>query len=217
MCGRTTLVTPRDELREFFGLDELPELSPRYNIAPTQPIAIIREPRRLELVRWGLLLPKRTGINARVETIARAPAYRESFRKRRCLVVVDGFFEWQRQGKTSQPFRVERRDHRPYAMAGIWEQFVTKDGEILDACAIITGPAAGAVVPLHDRMPLVVAPEDYARWLDRELRDVDQVMKLITVDARELVTYPVSPRVNSPDNDDPGCLERYDPRQGVLF
>jgi putative SOS response-associated peptidase YedK len=108
MCGRATLSTSPEDLREAFGLRELPELPPRFNIAPTQPIAVIREPHRLELLRWGLLLPGghrqgARGINVRVESVARAPAYRESFRKRRCLVIVDGFFEWVRREAREVP------------------------------------------------------------------------------------------------------------------
>jgi putative SOS response-associated peptidase YedK len=104
MCGRATLSTPSDELRDIFALDDLPELPPRFNIAPTQPIAVIREPHHLELLRWGLVLPGAQrrgaqGINVRVESVARAPAYRESFRKRRCLVIVTGFFEWRRRDR----------------------------------------------------------------------------------------------------------------------
>src|SRR5580658_5299822 len=132
MCGRATLSTSPEDLRELLGLDELPDLPPRFNIAPTQPIAVIREPHRLELLRWGLILPGGNrhgaqGINARVETVARAPAYRESFRKRRCLVVVDGYFEWKKLEKARQPFLIRREDRKPLALAGIWEHTVTDD------------------------------------------------------------------------------------------
>jgi putative SOS response-associated peptidase YedK len=209
MCGRATLSTPGDELREVFGLDDVPDLPPRFNIAPTQPIAVIREPRRLELLRWGLVLPGAhrhgaQGINVRVESVARAPAYRESFRKRRCLVIVDGFFEWQRRDKTKQPFFVRRDDGRPFALAGIWDGSTAPDGERIDSCAVITGDSEGAMAELHNRMPLIVSATGYARWLDpsgRELAD------LLAPSAKGLVTYPVSTLVNSPANDDPRCVE----------
>jgi putative SOS response-associated peptidase YedK len=213
MCGRTTLVTPGPGLRQAFGLDEVAELPPRYNIAPTQPIAVIRQPRRLELLRWGLMLPdapaRGPGINVRVETVARAPAYRDAFRQRRCLVVVDGFYEWQGREKLRQPFAIRRADGRPFALAGIWSPYVTSDGEVVDCCAIITGPATGVVAPLHDRMPLIVPPAAQAAWLAADTRASD-VLGLMTADATALETYPVSPLVNSPLNDVPMCIERAD-------
>jgi putative SOS response-associated peptidase YedK len=212
MCGRTTLVTPVIELRQAFGLDEVAELPRRYNIAPTQPIAVIRQPRRLEVLRWGLMLPDGTrgpGINVRVETVARAPAYRDAFRRRRCLVIVDGFYEWQRREKTRQPFAIRRADGRPFALAGIWSAYVTSDGEVVDCCAIITGPATGVVAPLHDRMPLIVPPAARAAWLAADTRASD-LFDLMTADATALETYPVSPLVNSPLNDVPMCIARAD-------
>jgi putative SOS response-associated peptidase YedK len=216
MCGRTTLSTPKEDLRELFGLDEVPELQPHYNIAPSQPIAVIRAPRRLELLRWGLVLPRGhgAGINVRVETVARAPAYRDSFHKRRCLVIVDGFYEWQRVEKSKQPFAIRRADGKPFALAGIWEESVTSQGEVIDSCAILTGEARGVVVPLHDRMPIIVPPDRYARWLAPDTR-TNELMTLLTPDASALVTYPVSTRVNSPDNDDPRCLAPAEPGELV--
>jgi putative SOS response-associated peptidase YedK len=213
MCGRTTLVTPGPDLARAFGLDEVPELPLRYNVAPSQPIAVIRQPRRLELLRWGLLLPEASlrgpGINVRVETVARAPAYRDAFRQRRCLVIVDGFYEWQRREKVRQPFAIRRADRRPFALAGIWTQGVTSDGEVVDCCAIITGPATGVVAPLHDRMPLIVPPTAQATWLAPGTR-ASELFDLMTPDATALETYPVSPLVNSPQNDVPMCIERAD-------
>ncbi len=209
MCGRTTLVTPGDDLREAFGLDEVAELPQRYNIAPTQPIAVIRQPRRLELLRWGLLLAdaRGPGINVRVETVARAPAYRDAFRQRRCLVIVDGFYEWQRREKLRQPFAIRRADRRAFALAGIWSAYVTSEGEVVDCCAIITGPATGVVAPLHDRMPLIVPPAARTAWLAADTRASD-LFHLMRADATELETYPVSALVNSPLNDVPMCIER---------
>lgn len=213
MCGRTTLVTPGPDLALALGLDEMPELPLRYNIAPTQLIAVIRQPRRLELLRWGLMLPdaaaRGPGINVRVETVARAPAYRDAFRQRRCLAIVDGFFEWQRREKVRQPFAIRRGDGKPFALAGIWASYVTADGEVVDCCAIITGPATGVVAPLHDRMPLIVPPGAYATWLAPGTQ-ASELFDLMTADATALETYPVSPLVNSPLNDVPMCIERAD-------
>jgi putative SOS response-associated peptidase YedK len=219
MCGRTTLVTPGPDLRQAFGLDEVPDLPPRYNVAPTQPIAVIRQPHRLELLRWGLLLPdaarRGPGINVRVETVARAPAYRDAFRQRRCLVIVDGFYEWQRREKARQPFAIRRADSRPFALAGIWVPGVTSDGEVVDCCAIITGPATGVVAPLHDRMPMIVPPAAYASWLAPGTR-ASELFDLMMPDATALETYPVSPLVNSPLNDSPVCIERADAAAATL-
>ena len=207
MCGRATLSTSPADLRDLFGLEEMPALVPRYNVAPSQPIAVLREPHRLELVRWGL--PPRpgthgAGINVRIETVARAPAYRASFRSRRCLVVVDGFFEWQREGKTSRPFLLRREDGKPFALAGIWDRTVTADGEVLDACAVITRAAEGAVAKLHGRMPLILSPDQYDSWLDSRLHDASLLLRPADLD---LVARAVSPLVNSPANDDPRCIE----------
>jgi len=219
MCGRTTLATAPADLREFFGLDEVPEMPLRYNIAPTQPIAVIRQPRRMELLRWGLVLPdprlRGPGINVRVETVGRAPAYRDAFRERRCLVIVDGFFEWQRRDQTSQPFAIRRADNEPFALAGIWVPCVTGDGEVIDCCAIITGAATGVITALHDRMPLIVPPSAYERWLAPET-PASELSALMTSDASALDTYPVSTLVNSPSNDDPLCIERAEPTHTTL-
>ena len=209
MCGRATLSTPTDELRDVFGLDDVPDLPPRFNIAPTQPIAVIRVPRRLELLRWCLGVPGvhrhgALGINVRVESVARAPAYRESFRKRRCLVIVDGFFEWQRRDKAKQPFFVRREDGKPFALAGIWDPAATTEDELLDSCAVITGDAKGVVADLHNRMPLIVPVTGYSRWLNPAERDLTD---LLVPNELGLETYPVSTFVNSPANDDLRCIE----------
>jgi putative SOS response-associated peptidase YedK len=205
MCGRTKLETPPDELREIFGLDQVPDMQPRFNLAPTDSIAVIRQPRRMELLRWGLILPKSKGpgINVRIETAARAPQYRDAFRKRRCLVVVDGFYEWQKRGEKKQPFAIVRADRKPFALAGIWEESVTHLGEVIDSVAIITGEPAGPVASLHDRMPLRIAPADYGRWLDPTVCHGDDILALVRRDADDLVTYAVGPFVNSVQNDDP--------------
>jgi putative SOS response-associated peptidase YedK len=210
MCGRATLTTSTADLRNLFGLEAIPDLVPRYNVAPSQPIAVLREPRRLELLRWGLAPPPgahHAGINVRVETVARAPAYRASFRARRCLVVVDGFFEWRRHGKTSKPFLLRRPDGKPFALAGIWDRSITADGEVVDACAVLTRPAVGPAATLHDRMPLILAPERYDAWLDAGTRDASAL--LVPADV-ELALRPVSNAVNSPANDDPRCIEEVD-------
>jgi putative SOS response-associated peptidase YedK len=147
----------------------------------------------------------------RVESVARAPDYRESFRLRRCLVVVDGFYEWKpTEGKKGkQPFFVRREDDKPFALAGIWSQSHTADGEVLDACGIITGPSQGVVAPLHDRMPLVIPKASLGLWLSTELRS-QEALALMDRETHGLVSHPVGRWVNVAANDDPRCIERVD-------
>ena len=187
MCGRYTLATPVAELSRIFGFPELPNLSPRYNIAPTQDIAAVRllpeeERRELVLMRWGLVpywaddpsIGSRM-INARSESVAEKPAFRSAFARRRCLVLVDGFYEWQQhgvpKGGKKQPFRIRRRDGQPFAFAGLWESWKGPKGgpaleHPLETATIVTTDANRVLKPLHDRMPVILAPEDYDAWLD---------------------------------------------------
>jgi putative SOS response-associated peptidase YedK len=204
MCGRAILTTSPEDLRELFDLHEMPELIPRFNIAPSQPVAVIRQPHRLELLRWGLPSAPGGGINVRVETVARAPAYRSSFRTRRCLVVVDGFYEWKREGKNKQPFLIQRPDKKPFALAGIWDSSVSSVGEVIESFAIITRNAAGPVAALHDRMPVILPRSSYASWLDASSMNAVQ---LLVPEETELLLRAVSPLVNNPANDDARCLE----------
>ncbi len=204
MCGRATLTSSPKDLRELFDLHEMPQLVPRFSIAPTQPLAVIRQPHRLELLRWGLPSAAHGGINVRGESVARAPAYRDAVRSRRCLVIVDGFYEWKRNGKTTQPFLIQRPDRKPFALAGIWDRSVSSEGEVIESCAVITRDAVGPVAELHDRMPLILAPTSYSSWLDVNFKDAAQ---LLVPQATELVLRAVSPLVNNPANDDARCLE----------
>src|ERR1700722_5164211 len=150
MCGRTALTASPEDLREIFGLEEVPSLVPHYNVPPSHPLAAVRVMRaggrRMELLRWGLVPCGADGVKvgnrlplARVETVASTPAFREALRKRRCLVVVDGFYEWKRAGKEkSQPYFLRRPDRAPFALAGLWDRWVSKDGEVVESCAILT-------------------------------------------------------------------------------
>lgn len=232
MCGRTALTARPEDLREIFGLDHTPTLAPHYNVPPSQPVAAVRvmrdsPGRRLELLRWGLV-PRwaedaKVGHKlslARVETIATTPAFREAVRRRRCLVVVDGFFEWKREGKTSQPFFVRAEGGAPLALAGVWERWTSRDGEVVESCAIVTQPARPPVDAVHDRMPLVLGREAWDRWLDPGLTDIDAIAPLLEPRAPRLVAYAVGTHVNDPRHDDPSCLEpaaREEPAQRTLF
>lgn len=201
MCGRYKLSTPGDELWEHFDLhgEQLP-LLPRFNIAPTQPIAVLRAPHTLELLRWGLRLanPKAGGFNVRVESLA-APMYRESIRQRRCLILADGFYEWRAEGKHKQPFLLQRSDHQPFAFAGIWAETTLASGELTPAAAILTTAPRGVAAQVHDRMPVILHAELQSRWLDPTAR----YRELLEPDADALELAAVSSLVNSVKNDDP--------------
>jgi putative SOS response-associated peptidase YedK len=226
MCGRTALTADPDDLREAFGLDETPVLAPHYNVPPSQPVAVLRcargSPRRtIELVRWGLVPPWAESPKvahklalARAETITTAPAFRAAVRKRRCLVVVDGFFEWRREGKRpSQPYFVRRPDRSPFALAGVWERWVSRDGEVVESCAIITQPSQAPVDAIHDRMPLVLEREAWDLWLDPAPMEADSLGPLLEPRTPALIAYPVSPYVNDPRHDDPQCVNVAEPAQ----
>ena len=205
MCGRYKLSTPGDELWEHFDLhgEQLP-LVPRYNIAPTQPIAVIRAPHTLELLRWGLPMnnPKAGGFNVRVESLA-APMYREAIRQRRCLILADGFYEWRAEGKHKQPFLLQRSDRRPFAFAGIWQELLLQSGELVPSAAILTTTPRGVAAQVHDRMPLILPSEARNRWLDPNAR----YKELLEPEADTLQLVAVSNLVNSSKNDDPRVIE----------
>ncbi|HPC82022.1 MAG TPA: SOS response-associated peptidase [Thermoanaerobaculaceae bacterium] len=216
MCGRYTLASPGNVVAEVFGLDEVPELRPRYNIAPAQDVVVVRarEGRReLATVRWGLvpawakdLTIGHKLINARAETLAAKPAFRAALRARRCLVVADGFYEWQPTAGRKQPWYFQLSDGRPFALAGLWERWQAPGIDPLESCAIVTTEANELVAPVHGRMPAILSPEGSARWLAGgpagELRAL-----LVPFPSEKMRAHPVSLRVNSPVVDDRGCIE----------
>ena len=224
MCGRFTLTEPDvGVLLETFSLTHPPEpLPPRYNIAPTQAVAtVVNEndgSRVLRLMRWGLIpgwakdptIGARM-INARSETVAEKPAYRNALKRRRCLIVADGFYEWQKQpGGGKVPMFITLADRQPFGFAGLYEIWTEPEsGASLVTCTIITGPANDRVKPIHDRMPVILPPDAYDRWLDpREMNTGLLTALLQPYPAEQMAAYPVSARVNSPANDDPGLIER---------
>ena len=219
MCGRFTLRTPVSRVAEEFALlDAPPPLEPRYNIAPTQPVAVVRHaasPRELVFLRWGLVpswaqdpaIGNRL-INARAETAAAKPAFRAAMRRRRCLVVADGFYEWQRDGRRKQPYFIHMRDDRPFGFAGLWESWEGADHSALETLPILTTEANDLMRPIHDRMPVIIAPADYARWLDPAVEQPEQLASLPgPYGGDRLEAYPVGTRVNSPTHEDPRCIE----------
>ncbi len=220
MCGRFTLITPAEALAEQFQLFEIPSLVPRYNIAPTQPVAAVRRvpgdgQRELVLLRWGLVpfWAKDPGIgarmiNARSETVAEKPAFRAAFRRRRCLVLADGFYEWRRLERGKQPFYVRLRDERPFAFAGLWEHWEGSDEAAIDSCTLMTTEPNDLIRPVHSRMPVILAPKDYDLWLDPGVQKADLLRPLLRPYPSEgMLAYPISTWVNKPKNDSPRCIE----------
>jgi len=220
MCGRYVIISTPGAIRKLFGYGEQPNFPPRYNVAPTQPIPIVRldeGKRAFALMRWGLLPswvkdPKNFPllINARGESVLEKPAFRNAMRRRRCLIPTDGFYEWQAGQKTSGPkrpyfIRAKRDaagDAPPLAFAGLWETWTGPNGEELDTAAIITTTANRSLSALHDRMPVFVAPEAFDMWLDCANVEADAAMALIKPTAESsLEVYPVSTAVNRVAND----------------
>lgn len=217
MCGRYTLFTNISELQERFGFVlDAPGPEPRYNIAPTQQaLAVVSDGwRRGGMMRWGLVPPwagdVRVGsrmINAMSETAAVKPAFRAAFRRRRCLVLADGFFEWRRAGKERTPVYFSRKSGGPMAFAGLWESWQSPTGERIRSCAILTTAANELIAPLHHRMPVILSAETEPLWLDPLTETPDTLEPLLMpappdlLDARE-----VSPLVNNVRSDGPGCI-----------
>lgn len=229
MCGRFTLRTPPARLAEFFSLFREPDVPPRYNIAPSQPVAAIRfdenrTPREWVTLRWGLIpswaKDAKIGyrlINARAETVAEKPAFRAAFKRRRCLIPADGFYEWkQLDAKKKQPYYITRPDGGPFAFAGLWEHWTPPDGSEVESCTIVTTEANEQMEELHDRMPVILDPDNYDRWLNPGVEDRDELVPLLRPDAGALRLTPVSTLVNSPRNESAQCIAPAG-QQGELF
>jgi putative SOS response-associated peptidase YedK len=224
MCGRFTLRAKPDILVELFLLADPPDWSPRYNIAPTQQVPVVRLKgdggREFVRLRWGLVpsWAKEVGgpplINARAETVATKPAFRTALKQRRCLIPADGFYEWLKAGKKKQPFSFRLRDEKPFAFAGLWERWAGGE-EPVESCTIITTDSNELVRPFHDRMPVILPVRDHAEWLDPAVRDPDRLVPMLRpFSAEEMVAIPLSDWVNSPRHDDPRCLEPIDRSPG---
>lgn len=219
MCGRYSLTSPGEAIAEALGMPEAPPrralAAPRYNVAPTQRAPIVRAGpagggREWALASWGL---DGHHINARAETVNRQPAFRASFRSRRCLVPADGFYEWLKDGRHRQAYYLRRRDRRPFAFAGLWEG---------DEYTIVTCPPNELVAPLHDRMPVILAPAEQEIWLAaRDPKGAEAMLQPAPASGWE--AYAVGRAVHSPDHDAPDCIEPLPgaiaapPRQASLF
>ena len=218
MCGRYTLTSAPEAIRALFRYLEQPNFPPRFNIAPTQPIAIVRlmdGKRQFALVRWGLLPswvkdPKAFTllINARGESVCDKPAFRAAMKRRRCLIPADGFYEWQAVAGRKQPFYVRAKSGAPFAFAGLWETWEGPNGEELETAAIVTTNANRTLAPIPDRMPVVVPPEAFDLWLNGAAVDATTAAALITPAPENFFeAYPVSTHVNRVANDDPKLVE----------
>lgn len=219
MCGRYTLRARLNQLLQIYAAESDVELEPRYNIAPTQDVAAVRSTadspsRELVLLHWGLIPswandPKigNRMINARGETVAEKPSFRTALKRRRCLVLADGFFEWKKEGKSKQPYFIRMKDEGPIAFAGLWEHW-NKNGLTIESCTIITTSANKLMSELHDRMPVILSGNDIDVWLDRKVEDSETLLPMLDpYPDDEMEAYPVSTLVNSPKNESSECIE----------
>ncbi len=223
MCGRFALISDTEQLVAQFGIApdsvaQMPPAVPRYNIAPTQPVTAVRlddqGQRELTFFRWGLIpswskdpsIGSRM-INARAETVAEKPSFRTAFKRRRCIIPADGFYEWQKRDNGKQPMYIHATDERPFALAGLWEMWSDPDGSMLQTCTILTTQPNEMMAQIHNRMPVILEPEDYDMWLDPGDNPEQALHLLRPYPAAKMDAYPVSTTVNSPRNDTPECIE----------
>jgi putative SOS response-associated peptidase YedK len=220
MCGRFRLGKGKEALKEYFGAQGNVDWSPRYNIAPTDRIPTVRQDRKqpvreLSLMRWGLIpcwSKDASGaagmINARAESAATKPAFRDALKARRCLIPADGFYEWKKLAKSKQPYCLTLRDESIFAFAGIWDRWKAPDGNSIETCAILTGPPNELAATVHDRMPIILPADNYDLWLDPGFTNAKEVAEMLKpLPAGLMKSFPVSTRVNAVKNDDPGCAE----------
>jgi putative SOS response-associated peptidase YedK len=220
MCGRFTLTIDPGELENLSpGISFAGPLTPRYNIAPTQPVAVIANTgeNKLDYYMWGLVpswakdpsIGSRM-INARAETLAEKPAFRTPFRRKRCLILADGFYEWRKssKGNFKEPIYLYLKSHSLFAFAGLWDMWFAPDGSEVRSCTIITTEPNPLVATIHNRMPVILRKDGYAQWLDPQLHAVDALSPLLTAyPADEMAFHPVSRLVNKPENDLAECIQ----------
>jgi putative SOS response-associated peptidase YedK len=241
MCGRYAITLPPQAMRELFAYPEQPNFPPRYNIAPTQPVPVVRMhegARQFMLMRWGFIpgwvkdakdFP--LVINIRGESAREKPSFRAAFTRRRCLMPVDGFYEWHRLGKENRPYLFRRPDRGLFAFAALWETWHSQDGSEIDTVAMVTGPANGLMSAIHHRCPVIIEPRDHEAWLDEAASGNEAAALLKPPPESLLDMVRVSPAVNRVANDGPELQEPFDggageaaeakpelpPAQGSLF
>jgi putative SOS response-associated peptidase YedK len=221
MCGRYALFHSDSEIAKQFEIEIVTDLKPRYNIAPTQQVATISleletHQRQLKLRKWGLIpswskdatISARL-INARAETVAEKPSFRRAFRQRRCLIITDGFYEWQKNAQTKQPFFINLKNEQTFAFAGLWESWKNNENQIVESCTIITTTANEILTPIHERMPVILASENYDLWLDVNENNPDKLSEILRpAPDGEIKVEAVSTKVNNAKYDRPDCLEK---------
>jgi len=224
MCGRYSLTKESEEVAKLFDLPEDPRLAPRYNIAPAQPVGAVIEDAELgqcqwRLLHWGLIpgWAKDTTIgnrmiNARSETAAGKPAFRSAMKYRRCLLAADGFYEWKKAGQGKQPYYIRMADEGLFALAGLWEHWQGEHGEEIESCAILTTEPNALMREIHNRMPVILEPDDHAAWLDPQMQDASAVQHLLRpLHAERMVAQPIGKYVNNPRNEGPRCIKADEP------
>lgn len=208
MCGRFAQKSPAKKIAKQFKVEEVPPLTERYNVAPTQMILGIRgegDAREATFFKWGLVprWAKDPGIgnkliNARSETVEEKPSFREAFSRRRCIIPADGFYEWKRESGRKQPFFFRLKDERPFGFAGLWDRWEGAGGQVINSCTVLTTEANTVLRPVHDRMPVILHPEDYELWLGGCERDRTLIRELLRpYPEGEMTGYPVGSAVNS--------------------
>ena len=220
MCGRYTLKAIPEIFADQFNFEELSKSRPRYNIAPSQLVACVRfiprsQSREGAMLRWGLIPSWAKDldigmklINARAETVNERPSFQKSFRHRRCLVLADGFYEWRREERIKQPYYIRMKDERPFAFAGLWEYWTNPDGQVVESCALITTASNELMIPIHNRMPVIVDPDCYDEWLDPMQQEIVKLNALLRpYPAEYMMAYPVDRLVNNVSFDDSRCIE----------
>lgn len=218
MCGRFTLSQSTDAIASAFNLSQI-SLEPRYNIAPTQLIPSVLYSselgeRQLQMFRWGLIPSWAKDaamgaklINARAETVNEKPSFKAAFKRRRCLIIADGFYEWQRLEAKKQPYYFRLQNSQIFAFAGLWEHWKSPDGQIINSCTILTTEANDLLRPIHNRMPVILEPKNYDLWLDPQVETSEKLQPILQpYQADLMIGYTVSTKVNNPKNNTPECI-----------
>lgn len=218
MCGRFDLHLPKELLAEILGISILKDIQPRYNIAPTQQVAVIRTypdgTRHLDLLKWGLIPSWAKDpsigskmINARSETVHEKPAFRNALKYHRCIIPANGFYEWRVVGGKKKPLYVKLKDNSPMLFAGLWDHWKAPEGNVIESCTIMTTTTNELIKPLHDRMPVILDTDVMDLWLNPHVHNPEQLKPLFKPYPSDLMEmYPVSDIVNSPKNDNPECI-----------
>ncbi|HKF72523.1 MAG TPA: SOS response-associated peptidase [Stellaceae bacterium] len=220
MCGRFVLKAPFSELVRLYNVTNNLNLEPRYNIPPTEDVPVVRSrdgKRTLDMLRWGLvpwwakdIKVSFSNINAKAETVAEKPAFRDAFKEHRCIIPADGFYEWKKlDAKAKQPYAIVMKDRSVFGFAGLWERWKNRaSGETVQSCAIVTTTPNEVSAPIHDRMPAILAPENYARWLGEEPTEPCQLFAMLKpYPAEAMEAYPVSTRVGNVKNTEAALFE----------